>query len=282
MAKSSKQIKKLAILVGLTTISVGATFYFVDPIAQDLNYHQFADQRKFLGIPNFLNVASNLAFIIVGIYGLLRIRNLARDFAGQSTGVTYYLFYIGLVLTGFGSGYYHLNPNNETLVLDRLPMAIAFMALFAFFICEHISHRVGAKLLWPLLAVGVFSVIYWIYTENQGAGDLRLYALIQFLPVLLIPLIIILFPAKIYRIKYLWYLIGLYALAKVTEHFDKVIMDALSVSGHSFKHVLAALSGIAFLKLIISKQVYARASDCGELTSHDNTKANTKPDSATH
>jgi hypothetical protein len=132
-------------------------------------------------------------------------------------------------------------------------MAIAFMALFSFFLSEHINVRLGTWLLWPLLAIGLFSVLYWIYTENLGAGDLRLYALVQFLPVLLIPLIIILFPSHTYRKKYIWYLIGLYALAKVAEHYDDEIMSAVSISGHTLKHIFAAFSGIAFLKIILSR-----------------------------
>ena len=101
--------------------------------------------------------------------------------------------------------------------------------------------------------MGVFSVLYWIYTENQGAGDLRLYALVQFLPVLLIPLVLVLFPSQSYQKKYLWYLIGFYALAKITEHYDKEIMNVFPLSGHTLKHIFAALSGIAFLKLILSR-----------------------------
>ena len=138
-------------------------------------------------------------------------------------------------------------------------MAIAFMALFSFFLSEHISVRLGAWLLWPLLAIGIFSVLYWIHTENQGAGDLRLYALVQFLPALLIPLIIILFPSQHYQKKYIWYLIGLYALAKIAEHYDAEVMYAVAISGHTLKHIFAALSGIAFLKLILSWRAGVKA-----------------------
>jgi hypothetical protein len=252
--KSSIHPKKLAILLSIVAIAVGATFYFVDPVPQDLNYHQFVDQRALLGVPNCFNVVSSLAFIVVGLYGLARVIRVSGETDEPTISIAHYLFFGGLILTGLGSGYYHLNPSNGTLVLDRLPMTIAFMSLFSFFICEHFNQRVGATLLWPLLAVGVLSVMYWIYTENQNAGDLRWYALVQFLPVLLIPLIIVLFPVKTYRIRYLWYLIGLYALAKLAELFDRAIMDIITISGHTVKHVLAALTGIAFLKLILSKR----------------------------
>ncbi len=252
---------KIVILLGITIISIGTVLYFVQPIPQDPAYHQFADQREFLGVPNFLNVFSNLAFIIIGVYCLRSLVSHTHDTVGfthDTVGFTpksaCYIFFIGLILTGFGSGYYHLSPTNQTLVWDRLPMAVAFMALFSFFLSEHISARVGSRLLWPLLALGVFSVLYWIYTENRGVGDLRLYALVQFLPVLLIPLILILFPSGNYQKKYLWYIIAFYALAKITEHYDHEIMKVLSISGHTLKHIFASLTGIAFLSMILSWQ----------------------------
>lgn len=245
---------KIFILLGTAIASVGAVFYFAVPIPQDPTYHQFADQRKFLGVPSFFNVVSNLAFIIIGIYCLFSLVSHKQSNGEISPKSAGYIFFIGLILTGVGSGYYHLSPTNQTLVLDRLPMAIAFMALFSFFLSKHINARVGSRLLWPLLAIGVFSVLYWIYTEHHGAGDLRLYALVQFLPVLLIPLIIVLFPSDNYQKKYLWYIIGLYALAKITEHYDGEIMGVLSISGHTLKHIFASLTGIAFLKLILSRK----------------------------
>jgi len=245
---------KIVILLGIAIFSIGAVFYLTEPIPQDPAYHQFADQREFLGVPNFFNVFSNLAFIIIGVYCLRSLVSYTHDTDGFTSKSACYLFFTGLILTGFGSGYYHLSPTNQTLVLDRLPMAVAFMALFSFFLSEHINARMGSKLLWPLLAVGILSVLYWIYTENQGAGDLRLYALVQFLPVLLIPLVLLLFPTHSYQKKYLWYIIGLYALAKVTEHYDHEIMNVLTISGHTLKHIFAALTGIAFLKIILSRQ----------------------------
>ncbi len=251
---------KIAILLGIAIFSIGAVFYLVDPIPQDPAYHQFADQREFLGVPSFFNVFSNLAFIIIGAYCLRSLVSYTHNANGFTPKSACYIFFIGLILTGIGSAYYHLSPANQTLVWDRLPMAVAFMALFSFFLSEHISTRAGSRLLWPLLALGIFSVLYWIYTENRGAGDLRLYALVQFLPVLLIPLILILFPSGNYQKKYLWYIIGFYALAKITEHYDHEIMNVLSISGHTLKHIFASLTGIAFLKIILSRQAVQQKS----------------------
>ena len=110
------------------------------PISQDQNYHDFADQRTILGIPHFWNVVSNLPFIVVGVAG---IRRSHRDPA-------IFVLFLAILMTGFGSSYYHLDPNDRTLFWDRLPMAIGFMAILALAIEERLDAKAGAILLWPL------------------------------------------------------------------------------------------------------------------------------------
>ena len=154
----------------------------------------------------------------------------------------YILLFLGVVLVSFGSGYYHLRPNNLTLVWDRIPMTIAFMALFSIIICEFISIRVGKALLIPLVLAGIASVTYWHYTEIRGQGDLRFYGIVQFMPVLVIPLILIGFRARFSNVAAYWGLILAYIAAKLFEHFDDQVFYLLGyISGHSIKHIVAAL-----------------------------------------
>jgi hypothetical protein len=131
------------------------------PLLQDQAYHQFADQRELFGIPNFWNVASNLPFVVVGAVGLLRFH--------RETTTT--VLFIGILLTGFGSSYYHLDPNDSTLFWDRLPMTICFAAILSAVVEERVDAKVGVMLLRPLLAIGIFSLLLWRWTD-----DLRLYA----------------------------------------------------------------------------------------------------------
>src|SRR5215467_6367912 len=162
----SKKINRVLVLVIILAASL-IGLPFLPRIPQDQSYHAFADQRTFFGIPNFWNVVSNIPFIAVGVAGLLRLR---RNMAISA-------LFLGILLTGFGSAYYHLDPNDRTLFWDRLPMAISFMAILANAIEEQISLRVGAGLLWPFIAVGVLSLLVWRWT-----GDLRLYGWVQFFP----------------------------------------------------------------------------------------------------
>ena len=163
---SAKGKQPLIMLLGLMVASL-AILLLLPPIPQDPSYHQFADQRTLLGIPNFWNVVSNLPFVVVGAMGLWQFgRDRAR-----------FVLFLGIFLTGFGSAYYHWNPNNDTLFWDRLPMALAFMAILTVAVEEHVSAKTGAILLWPLVALAVFSLLLWRWTD-----DLRLYAWVQFFP----------------------------------------------------------------------------------------------------
>jgi hypothetical protein len=253
--------RKVWTLVALTALLIGVAA-FVPPVAQDPAYHDFADQRPALGIPNFLNVVSNLPFLVVGAMGVLF---LARDrraggrgsFATATERRPYWVLFAGIGLTGVGSGYYHWMPDTRTLFWDRLPMTIGFMALLASVIGERISRRAGAWLLWPLVGVGVWSTLYWRLGERAGAGDLRPYALVQFGSLMLVPLILVLFPARYTGTRDLAIAIGWYALAKVLEHFDHGIFQLTGVSGHTLKHLASAAGAYWILRMLIRRRLPA-------------------------
>lgn len=238
-------------LLAIIVVAIIAIFS-IDPIAQQPGYHTFADQRRIVNIANFFNVLSNLPFVIIGIMGM-RLVALRRATGGLAELQTMYLtFFIGVFLTGFGSAYYHYHPGNQTLVWDRLPMTIAFMALFCAIVGEYISTRLAGKLFAPLLIFGVASVIYWYVTElGGGHGDLRAYVLVQFLPLVLIPLILWLFDSKLNGDNYIWGIIGAYAASKLMELFDARLYSALGLlSGHSLKHLVAAFGTLIFYRAL--------------------------------
>lgn len=213
-------------------------------IAQDPAYHSFADTRRIAGIENFWNVLSNLPFLLFGAYGLSRARRLAWP---EGRGA-YLSLCIGVLLVGFGSAWYHLAPSNESLVWDRLPMTIAFMALFSLLLDERDVLGSGIPTLVPLLIAGVGSVVFWHWTELHGVGDLRPYVLVQFLPIALIPVILLLFPRRYVSTPLLIVALVLYFAAKLLEYFDARIFEALGVvSGHTLKHLVAAIAVLCII-----------------------------------
>ena len=217
------------------------------PIPQSQSYHEFADKRALWGIPHFWDVVSNLAFILVGLLGLYECLVKRTIRMAEELRKNYIVFFTGMALVGVGSGFYHIAPSNQSLVWDRIPMTIAIMALVSIVIGEFVSSRWAAMLLFPLVAVGILSVLYWYWTETTGNGDLRPYVLVQFLPMIVIPVILVCFDSENSTTRGYWLLLAAYVIAKIVEHFDGDIFLASGVvSGHTLKH-LSAAAGIYLL-----------------------------------
>lgn len=245
---------KITLLLIISIAGIAIVF-LRPPISQDQEFHRFADDRMIAGIPNFWNVASNILFLIVGILGMnLMIRNKAGLIHQRMKAINL-VFFAGILLTCFGSCYYHLYPSNTTLVWDRLPMTISFMAFFSVIIATYMNERTGKSLLLPLLLTGFFSVYYWNYTEQRGHGDLRLYFVIQFLPMLLIPLIVLLFKRPGAPVKHTWLVLFAYLVAKILEAADYPVFEAGHIiSGHSLKHLAAGFAPLIYYLGIRKKQ----------------------------
>ena len=241
-------------LIAITIILVLIWIVTTEPLAQDLDYHNFNDTREILGIPNFWNVVSNLPFLIVGVLALYKIHITNQLTIVKEFKAVYLFLFSGLSFVAIGSGYYHLQPDNHSLVWDRLPMTVAFMALFSILIAEYISVSFAKVLFKPAIVAGILSVAYWYISESRDAGDLRFYFLIQFLPMLLAPLIMIFFSSRFGKTQAYWWLLFFYVLAKVFEEFDEQIYSALGfMSGHTLKHLAAAL-GFYILLLAYEKR----------------------------
>ena len=229
--------------------------FFIKPIAQNLNFHHFADDREILSVPNFWNVTSNLPFLIIGSIGVFYTLSRKAKSVAVELRSPHFIFFLGIFFTAIGSSYYHLDPNNKTLVWDRLPMTISFMSFFAIIIGEYINIKIGNLLMWPLLGIGIISVFYWNYTEGQGQGELRIYMLVQFLPMLLIPLIVLLFDSRSASSKHIWLMLLAYAIAKVFEATDHSIYSCGHlISGHTIKHFFAALAPLILIARILKSR----------------------------
>lgn len=223
----------------------------IPAMPQPLSYHAFADCRAFASIPNFLNVVSNLPFLVGGALGLALLLRGGGAFADLRDTLPYLVFFCGALLTSLGSAWYHLAPDNPRLVWDRLPMTLGFAGLVSAAICERADARVGRMMLWPLLAAGAFTVLYWYATEKLGRGNVIPYGLFQGWSVLAIVLLLLLFPARRYTQGHLLlWAAAWYALAKVFEATDLAVFRLThgALSGHTIKHLLAATAVFAILR----------------------------------
>jgi hypothetical protein len=242
-----------AFLLVLTLLAAAAAF-LLPAMPQPLDYHHFADQRAAFGIGNFLDVVTNVAFLLAGLAGLVVVFSGRACFEFPGERWPYAVFFLGVLLTAAGSAWYHLSPDNETLFWDRLPMTIAFMGLLSSQIVDRVSVRAGLALLVPMLLVGMGSVVYWIVTERAGAGNVLPYGILQGYSVVVLLIMATLHRSRYTRANDVYFIFGWYVLAKVLESMDGEIL-ALGhvVSGHSLKHVAAAAAGFVACRMLLRR-----------------------------
>lgn len=237
---------RLAILALIAAAAMIGIFC-LGRIPQDPAYHHFADSRKLGAIPNVWNVLSNLSFLAVGLYGFRRRRLLRQPQAGGA----YTALCFGALFIALGSAYYHYAPSITSLFADRVAMTVSFMALFTLVLEERVIPGAGGRLLWPLLALGVGAASHWYWSEGQGAGDLRAYVLVQYLPLLLVPASLWLFRGDYLNSHLLWSALACYFLAKAGEHFDQQVFAVTGMfSGHTLKHLLAGLALLCVIRAV--------------------------------
>jgi hypothetical protein len=231
-------------------------FYLFKPIPQLQSYHQFADQRSWQGIPNAWNVLSNIAIAIPGLWGLFLVFSPKKvQFDDPRERWLWIGVSIGLILTGMGSSYYHLAPDNARLLWDRLPMTLVFMSFVAALISERINITLGLWL-WPvLIGMGFSSVFLWYASELRGKSDLSFYIGIQAFTIL-VAIMMWLSSAHGYRNWALAGVITCYVLALFFDLFDHQIhaMTRGIISGHTLKHLAVGLAGACLIGMIWKKK----------------------------
>ena len=207
---------------------------------------RLTDGREFFGVANFLNVASNAPLLLVGLWGA-RLVGGARAgegmFADALEKRAYTCLFVAVGLAGVGSTYFHLAPDPDRLMWDRLPIGLGFMALVSAVIAERVDPRAGWLTLAPLLVAGLASVLHWRLSLARGAENILAYAVVQYGALLAMVVLALCFRSRYTRGGDLFVAVGIYALAKVVEVLDAEIY-ALGhiVSGHTLKHLLAAVA----------------------------------------
>ena len=250
-------MKRLVVyLPALFTLLCGLAMLVHGPIGQAANYHAFADHTDFLTIPYASDVLSNLGFALVGCWGILSLWPQRQHPALLPGRIGYAVFLIGLILTALGSAYYHLAPDNDRLLWDRLPIALACAGLLAGAWAETALPKRYALAAASLLVIyAIASVLWWYVSEMNGAGDLRPYLLLQILPIVLIPLWQAIYPSPLQDRLWFGAAFLLYVLAKLAELNDHefLAMSHGLVSGHTLKHLLATAAAATLVHRLIQR-----------------------------
>ena len=252
--------RQLWIMSGLSVVVIIAAM-LLPPIPQSVDYHHFADQRDFFGIPNFSDVISNLGFLLSGGAGLMFLWRVQRmpaqtTFHHDKEGLPYWVLFFSVTMVAFGSIYYHWAPDIHRLLWDRIPIAVAIAALLSATLTERVSPTMGLRMLPLLVILAVLSVLYWYWTERQGSGNLNFYIGMQFYLILLIVWVSLRFPSRYSHSGDIYQVVGLYAFAKVAELLDRSIFTWVDgwVSGHTLKHMIAAYAAYRIV-LMLQKRV---------------------------
>ncbi len=210
---------------------------FAPPLAQAPHFHDFADQRSWLGMPCALDVLSNLPFALFGLLGLRVLGRVPQLDATQQRLAA--LFFGGLLVTALGSAVYHWAPDDAGLVVDRLGMTVAFAGLLGLGGALHLSARAGQALAAVVLLLGPVTVAVW-----AAQGNLLPWALLQGGGLVLLLVLAFMQPLP-GALAVRWVaVITIYVVAKLCEQADHAIYQATGeiISGHSLKHLVAAFA----------------------------------------
>ncbi len=204
-------------------------------INQLAHYHDFADQTRWLLLPNGKDVWSNVGLILIGLWACYGLKRVHIPFTGRISAC---VLVSAIVLTGLGSSYYHLQPNDFSLIWDRLPISLICAGLLGM-VFQYTHQRSDGVVLSSAVVFAVLGVWYW-----HVSGDLRLYLGMQVFTILALPLW--LWQARAPRaitMALLW-AIGFYIVSKVTEALDMQIFTATAhlISGHTLKHLFATMA----------------------------------------
>ncbi len=213
---------------------------FGPSVAQPAHHHDFADQRGWGFIPCAMDVMSNLPFAAWGLAGLGYLAWQSRvDMGPVNTaqrGLAA-LFFAGLLLTTAASAWYHWQPDDTGLAIDRLGMVAAFAGLLGLAASDRISGRAGMLLGAMVLLLGPLAVWVWV-----ASGNVLPWVVVQLGGMALVLWLACLQPLP-GALAVRWGLvIAIYALAKCLEQADAAIYIWSSglISGHSLKHVVAS------------------------------------------
>lgn len=224
---------------GLFELMQSATGIALNPHGHTHLYahgHPFVDARTLFGLPNALDVLSNLPIAFAGAWGLWLLR---RSCLPETTRLAALVFFVGLLLTGFGSTAYHWAPDAGSLVWDRLGMAVAFAGALSLAVAERVGAMPARHTLWVALPLALLSA-----GLPQATGNVLPWAVVQFSGMVLIAWAALQKPVAGAVGLHLGALLGIYALAKLLELGDEVVFRATGemISGHTLKHLAAAFA----------------------------------------
>lgn len=233
------------------------TYLYIESIPQSINYHDLADKRQFLYIPNALNVLSNIVMLFAGFYGIWQCFYIySYNLLNTPSFVFYLIFFVAAIFTSISSAIYNFEPNNHNLFWFRCPSTIAMMSVLSGIICERLRFRYKILFSLSLLVFGMISSFYWQFTELNGSGDQRFYRMALVIPIFVILKVLSKHPKPIRMDVNIIYSICLLILAYITEINDHLVFKLTFnlISGVTLKNLFCGFAVLGLAKYLISKR----------------------------
>ncbi len=219
-------------LTGAAILAAAVCVVVLGPIERGPGFHDYADQRRWLGIPHAGDVLSNVPFVIVGVRALRQTPVLA----------------LAVAWIGVGSAIYHWAPSDTTLSLDWAPIGVTLMLMLAAVIRDRIGARAGHVMQGAGCLAAVLAVGYWLLTGGTtDGGNMAPYVTVQLLGVALAPVLAVIAPGRI-STRYLLAAVACFLVARILGAYDGELLAAVGISGHSLKHLAAATAATCVLR----------------------------------
>jgi len=237
--------------LGLAAAAAVIAVALAPAVRRGPSFHDYADERPWLGLPNAADVLSNLPFVAVGLAGLILVPRIATHLRAGAARV-----FAALIAVGLGSAAYHVEPTDLTLVLDWLPIVLVLAWLVALVLTDRVGARAGRIAAWSLPAAAVAAVMVWWLGGGTRGGDMRWYVGLQVSLVVAVPAIALVFsprPPRPFRpvgglaTRELLIAVACFVAARAATAGDRALLDRVGVSGHTLKHLIAALASACVL-----------------------------------
>ncbi len=258
------------------TLAVAMGLIAWGPIELTAHVHRYADDRAWLGIPGAANVWVNAAMFAAGAWGW---RTTRRSHWPTHLRTPWQLFQLCAMASAAASAAYHARPDDTLFVLTHVATASGFVMLTLGHLAERVHSCFGSRSLCGTVLLGITltgaSMLFG--RALSGALDMRPLLLLEVIPVLVIPAGALSLPGQS-TLFFDWVLVlSLYALAKLLEAGDALILEASGwISGHTLMHLaLTAAVGWMAYRAALARAAAASVGEESGDTSQRDTSLNT-------
>lgn len=268
-----EQLGRRCALVMLASMTLAVTMGLMawGPIVMTASAHLYADKRVWLGVAGGVNVWVNAATFVAGAWGWQATRN--SDWPLQLR-TPWQLFHACAMVSAGAAALYHARPHDSLFVFTHVATASGFMMLTLGLLAERVHSRFGSLPICFAVLCGIsLTGGAMLLAQAQGGQlDMRPLLLLEIIPVLVIPAGALSLPGRSTRVFDWVVVLTFYALAKLFETGDALVLEASGwISGHTLMHLAltAAVGWMAYCAALARSATGAAGERSGSASQRD-------------